>query len=171
MKDIKATRFTKIGTNPNAYINNYLNCFNVYEQFDSFEIIDYKIFYKGEVVFSANSDATFRQNIQCWISLGFFIKKNDILLKIIPSLSKNELLEHCKGILLVSSNDENINMYRNTILIKILRLSGVDISSDIIRTRDDVLTNEAIDKETGEFEKNIYIDEVFVRMVKELWGK
>ncbi len=172
MKDIRATRFSKIGTNPNAYINNYLNVFNVYEQFDSFEIEGYRIQEKGVVIFEAKSDATFRQNIQCWISLGFFMKSGDTLVKIIPSLTKDELFEHCKGMLLVSSNNENINMYRNTILIKVLNLVGVDvISFKNLRTRENSLTKEDVDSETGEFEKIISVDETFVDMVKILWGK
>ncbi len=65
MKDITRTRFTKIGTNPNTYINNFISYFNAYNQCAEFEVDGIRIVENNNEVFSCNSDTTFKQNIQC----------------------------------------------------------------------------------------------------------
>lgn len=171
MKIISSTRFSKVGTNPNKYINNYLIYLNQFDLGSIFVINDFSVKEMGIEIFSCNSRTTFRQNIQCWISLGFFICKDNKLIKIIPKINQEKLFKYIRGILLVESSDENINIYRNTCLIKILHLSNIDIFKNTsIKMREKKLEISDIEEETGEFEKILIEDKDFVNIVKIMWG-
>ncbi len=77
MNKLDEYKFSKIGTNPMKYFNNFYLYFN---RLPIGEIMktDYenlKITHDNVEIFSLNSPATFRQNIDCWIWMGLIIKK------------------------------------------------------------------------------------------------
>lgn len=170
MKLIDSTRFSKIGTNYSKYIDNYLKYLNHYDIGTSFEVNNLSLREMNVEIFCCNSITTFKQNIECWVSLGFFILKDKKLIKIIPKMKLEEIYRFVRGILLVESNDKNINMRRNTCLIKILYLCNVNVLEKSLKMRNRKLTIEDIQEEIGEFERILIEDHDFVKILKIMWG-
>jgi len=161
MKKI-GNHFQKIGTNPQKYLDNYQEKFLNINMQDELIICkeNFTISHNQVELISFSSDATFRQNIDCWVSFGLFIRKNEKLIKIFDDMNNHQFYEHLKGIIFVNSNIESINIYRNTILIKLINLMGLEVIEKFqLKCRTKNITKEDVTSETGIFEKKIINDE------------
>ena len=171
MKKI-GNKFSKIGTNPHKYVENYRLLFlNIGKQ----EILkirreDFSITHNGVEVKSFGSDATFRQNIDCWVGLGLFIKKDDKLVKVFENMNESDFYEYIRGIILVQSNNEKINVYRDTIIIKLMNFLGLEtIEKYNLSCRTKSIVKKDIDEETGKFEKELLNDKMLKSILKIIW--
>lgn len=167
-------KFSIIGTNPSKYIDNFFNYINPYEQLSKFDIILNKIEYYNNLVFEFNSSTTFRQNLECWDALGLIKKNKTSFTKIVPDFkSYDELLDYIKFSILIDTNNESTNIYRNTIIIKLLYLIDSSIlDNKTFTTRlNKTITFSDIEHEIGKFEQNIIKDKKYVEIIKILWGK
>ncbi len=173
MKTI-GNKFSKIGTNPSKYIENYkLYFLNIDKQ----EILkidkeNFSITHNGVQVIKFNSDATFRQNIDCWVGLGLFIKKDNRLVKIFENINESDFYQYLRGIILVQTNVEKINIYRDTIIIKLMNYINLEtIEKYNLSCRTKVITKKDIEDETGQFEKELIKDKVLKKTIKIIWEK
>lgn len=167
-------KFSIIGTNPSKYIDNFYNYINNYEQLSKFDIILNKIEYYNNFVVEFNSSTTFRQNLECWDALGLIKKNKTSFTKIVPDFkSYDELLDFIKFSILIDTNNESTNIYRNTIIIKLLYLidSSILDNKNFTTRLNKTITFRDIKNEIGKFEKNIIKDEKYVEIIKILWGK
>lgn len=167
-------KFSIIGTNPSKYIDNFYNYINNYEQLSKFDIILNKIEYYNNFVVEFNSSTTFRQNLECWDALGLIKKNKTSFTKIVPDFkSYDELLNFIKFSILIDTNNESTNIYRNTIIIKLLYLidSSILDNKNFTTRLNKTITFRDIENEIGKFEKNIIKDEKYVEIIKILWGK
>lgn len=166
MKNIFKNGFSKIGTNPSKYFNNYHIHLNIYPKGKILNIINLSICDNQFEIFKANSETTLRQNIDAWIWMGFIIKIDNTIIKIIDELSQDKLLEHIKYTLFIES-DKLVNKHRNTILIKLLSLNDKEnINFSLLDlTYDDVL------KECGNFENLLSKDIEYIKLIKKIWGQ
>ena len=167
-------KFSIIGTNPSKYIDNFYNYINNYEQLSKFDIILNKIEYYNNFVVEFNSSTTFRQNLECWDALGLIKKNKTSFTKIVPDFkSYDELLDFIKFSILIDTNNESTNIYRNTIIIKLLYLidSSILDNKNFTTRLNKTITFRDIENEIGKFEKNIIKDKKYVEIIKILWGK
>ena len=167
-------KFSIIGTNPSKYIDNFYNYINNYEQLSKFDIILNKIEYYNNFVVEFNSSTTFRQNLECWDALGLIKKNKTSFTKIVPDFkSYDELLDFIKFSILIDTNNESTNIYRNTIIIKLLYLidSSILDNKNFTTRLNKTITFRDIENEIGKFEKNIIKDKKEVEIIKILWGK
>jgi hypothetical protein len=169
---IIGNKFSKIGTNPHKYIENYrLYFLNIGKlEFLKIEKENYSINHNGVEVISFNSDATFRQNIDCWVGLGLFIQKDNKLLKVFDNMPESNFYQYIRGIILVQSNSEKINIYRDTIIIKLMNYIGLEtIKKYGLSCRSKAIEKRDIDEETGHFEKELIKNEVLAKLLKAIW--
>lgn len=167
-------KFSIIGTNPSKYIDNFYNYINNYEQLSKFDIILNKIEYYNNFVVEFNSSTTFRQNLECWDALGLIKKNKTSFTKIVPDFkSYDELLDFIKFSILIDTNNDSTNIYRNTIIIKLLYLidSSILDNKNFTTRLNKTITFRDIKNEIGKFEKNIIKDKKYVEIIKILWGK
>ena len=167
-------KFSIIGTNPSKYIDNFYDYINNYEQLSKFDIILNKIEYYNNFVVEFNSSTTFRQNLECWDALGLIKKNKTSFTKIVPDFkSYDELLDFIKFSILIDTNNESTNIYRNTIIIKLLYLidSSILDNKNFTTRLNKTITFRDIENEIGKFEKNIIKDKKYVEIIKILWGK
>ncbi len=158
------SRFQIVGTNPYHYIDNFINDLNsipigtiVIADLDKYVI---RLESSDEILFSGNSEATLKQNIDTWMSLGYIIKIGDNrYLKIIEETTMAKLLDYSSIIIFQEHFDEKINMFRNTIRIKLMYLIDKEYVSNNLElysaSRLKPITLEDIHKSTGTFEKEI----------------
>ena len=166
MKDIYNSRFSKIGTNPMKYLNNFELNINHLPKGEKLTIKELKLLHKDVEIFSANSEATFRQNIDAWVWMGFAIRKNkNEIIKIIESMSGYELIEYIKMMILVKSDEDLVNVHRNTILIKLLALNNNEKKSF-----NKNYTYAEVMKECGKFEEVISKDKKYIELITKIWG-
>ena len=173
MKKI-GNHFQKVGTNPQKYLDNYQQAFLNINKQDVFTINkgSFSILHNEVELISFNSDATFRQNIDCWVSFGLFIRKKEILIKIFDDMNNHQFYEHLKGIIFVNSNIESINIYRDTILIKLMNLIGLEVIDKFeLKCRTKNISKEDVISETGVFEKKIINDEILKKFLSIMWEK
>lgn len=172
MKEI-LNKFSIIGTNPSKYIENFYNYINSYEQLSEFELFVDKIEFYNHVVMEFNSSTTFRQNLECWEALGLIKKYKNSFIKVVSYFKTyDSLIEFIKFTLLIESNSDSTNIYRNTILVKLLYLIDPSLlNNQSFTTRlNKIITFKDIEHEIGKFEKNIINDEKYVKIIKILWG-
>ncbi|MGL4343280.1 MAG: hypothetical protein ACRCRZ_01830 [Metamycoplasmataceae bacterium] len=167
-------KFSIIGTNPQKYINNYLTYFVNISKQEKIEIDknNYSLIHRGITILSFNSDATFRQNIDCWVGLGLFNKKNNILIKMQDDMNEFDFYEYIKSMLFVHSDNDNINIYRDTILIKLTQIIAPEILKNItLRSNTRDVDQKIIEAEIGKFEKTIIKDEKLKKILLVIWGE
>ena len=169
---IIGNKFSKIGTNPHKYVENYrLYFLNIGKQ----EILkinkeNFSITHNGVEVKAFTSSATFRQNIDCWVGLGLFIKKDNTLIKVFDNMNESYFYEYVRGIIFVQSNDEKINIYRDTIIIKLMNFLGLEtIEKYNLSCRSKSIIKKDIDDETGKFEKQLLNDSILKSIVIIIW--
>lgn len=173
MKKI-GNKFSIVGTNPNKYIENYLNCFFNVPKLDEIKIIrsSNSLFHQYVELISFDSYTTLRQNIDCWVGLGFFARNGNKLIKIIDNMKEEYFYEHIKTTLLVETDIENINIYRDTILIKLMDMMNLEtIKRFNLSTRTKTIIIDDIKKEIGKFEKLIFNDKTFRKILEIMWGE
>lgn len=166
-------KFNKVGTNPMRYIENFLLYFNLFPIGIKFEIDDenFSILQDGVPVFNSNSITTLRQNIDCWLGLGLMIRDSNNLIKIVDNQNTEQLIDYSKGILICDSNDNKLNSYRDTILIKIVYMIDHNkIDPDVIFMKNHEISITDIEHEIGRYEKILFQDNKFIEIVKTMWG-
>jgi len=171
MKKI-SNKFSKIGTNPYKYIQNYRIYFGNIGKQETLKINkeNLSINHRGAEVITFNSDTTFRQNLDCWVGLGLFIKHDNELTKSFDSMLENDFYEYIRGIIFVHTNIENINTYRNTIIIKLMNLLGLEtIEKYNLSSRTKKITLKDIDDETGKFEKELIKNDILKKILIVMW--
>ncbi len=158
-------RFSKIGTNPMKYLNNFKYYLNNIPIGEEIKINGLNILHQDIVQISFNSNTTHRQNLDAWLWMGFIVQKDEnTYIKIIKSMNEEELLEHSKYNLLVNNKNKKINDHRKTIIIKLLTASNKkSVHNDY--------SFEEIYKEFGKYEEILLEDEKFIKILKILWGK
>lgn len=164
MKKIDISKFSKIGTNPYKYFENYKLYFNYFHVGQEFEIKNMGIYNDDVLIFECESETTIRQNIDAWIWMGFFVKKDYKLIKIIENdFTEIQLIDYIKIVLLIDSRNSLINKHRNTVLIKLLSLnSNTSISPNY--------SYDEIIKETGKFEKTLFEDKKYMKLLENILG-
>lgn len=167
MDRIDNFRFSKIGTNPKKYFDNYFLFINNLPIGCELEIDNDKwiISDEGIEIFNCNSDATFRQNIDAWIWMGFVIKINKSkIIKALDPMNENDLLEHSKYNLFLISKNSLTNIHRKTIIIKLLSLYH---NQSFHKNH----SYEEIKKECGKYEELLLKDKKFIELLDKKWGK
>ncbi len=158
-----SNKFQIVGTNPQCYVDNYI--FSINElPIGSILLIDnerfeVKIEYSDEVVFFAKSYATFMQNIDTWIGLGILIRKDDQLIKILPRIDRDFLLDFVSLNIFQKHYSEKVNIFRNTIRIKLLYMLDKKYLMDnfeLYSSTKKRIMGEDIEKSIGKFEHDIY---------------
>ena len=173
MKKI-GNHFQKVGTNPQKYLDNYQEKFLNIKKQDEFIIdkLNFSILHNEVELISFNSDTTFRQNIDCWLAFGLFIRENEKLIKIFDDMNEHQFYEYLKEIIFVNSNIESINIYRDTILIKLMNLMELEVIEKFkLKCRTKNITKEDVTSETGSFEKKIIKDEILKEFLLIIWEK
>lgn len=167
MKNIYETKFSKIGTNPNCYFENYKKYINRFLKGTKFIKKDLNLYFENEIIFNANSSTTFRQNLDAWLWMGFLIKINENeFIKIVDELNEDTLKQNIKWNLLKIDSSDLINQHRNTIIIKLLYADNENnINKNLVN-----VSFEEIKKECGKFEEIIIQDKQFVEIIKKIWG-
>lgn len=165
MNNLNNYKFSKIGTNPMKYFDNFYKYINNIPIGNQINIKDFKIIHQDVEIMKFNSYATIIQNIDCWIWMGLFVKISDkSFLKIIKeNLSKHELLEYIKYFLLIDSDEKKINQHRKTIITKLLTIKNN-------KSMNNNYSYEEIIKECGQFEKKLIEDEIFMKILQIKWG-
>ncbi len=165
MNNLNNYKFSKIGTNPMRYFENFYKYLNNIPIGDLLTIKNLTINHLDVKIIQFNSPTTLRQNLDCWLWMGLLIKKNDnSFLKIIKeNMPKNELLEYVKYFLFIESNEKKINQHRKTIITKLLTLKNN-------KSMNENYTFYEIKKECGEFEKKLMQDEIFINILNAKWG-
>ena len=159
--------FSKIGTNPMKYFDNYLKYINNLPKGETLLINDLRIIYNNVVIVKFKSATTLRQNLDAWIWMHFIIKKRDnSLIKIIDQMKDIDLIEHIKYSLFLQDNQELVNKHRNTILIKLLTITDHEKQNFLAKC-----SREEILKECGEFEKILASDVRYIELVNKVWNK
>lgn len=172
MKKIGNT-FSIVGTNPHKYVDNFLlNFINIGKlemlNIDKQNLI---ITHNGVEIIAFNSDTTMRQNIDCWVGLGLVIKSENHLIKIINNMNEFNFYEYIRGIVFVQTENNAINTYRDTILIKLMNLIQLEtIDKFKLSARSKNISIQDIQKETGVFEKKLIEDKKIVDFLKIIWG-
>jgi hypothetical protein len=106
------------------------------------------------------------------VGFGLFIRENEKLIKIFDDMNEHEFYEYLKGIIFVNSNIESINIYRDTILIKLMNLMGLEVIEKFkLKCRTKNITKEDVISETGVFEKKIIKDEILKEFLSIIWEK
>jgi hypothetical protein len=106
------------------------------------------------------------------VSFGLFIRKNDKLIKSFDDMNNHQFYEHLKGIIFVNSNIESINIYRDTILIKLMNLIELEVIEKFkLKCRTKNITKEDVISETGVFEKKIIKDKILKEFLSIIWEK
>lgn len=165
MSSINNYKFSKIGTNPQKYLDNFFYHLNNIPIGDELKIKNYNVYHEDVSIFSANSDATFRQNVDTWLWMGFVVRKNkNTLVKIIEELNKEELMNYSSKMLLLDSKDKMIDQHRKTIIIKLLTLNQKNSVHN-------GYSYEEIIKECGRYEENILKNKEIMNMLIMKWGK
>jgi hypothetical protein len=104
------------------------------------------------------------------VGLGLFIKKDDKLVKVFENMNESDFYEYIRGIILVQSNNEKINVYRDTIIIKLMNFLGLEtIEKYNLSCRTKCIVKKDIDEETGKFEKELLNDKMLKSILKIIW--
>ncbi len=164
-------KFQIVGTNPYHYISNFDRYFSTYIVGDEFQICKNNGFYitekdTGEIVFDGKSDATLRQNIDTWISNNFVVRKGDVLIKTIDRCDFAQLIESSKYLIFQKSLDPKINLYRDTIKVKLAYIINPKILGNIELYSSNKLKNieeEDIKKSIGKYEEILMNDKEFIK--------
>lgn len=168
MSKLEDYKFSKIGTNPYKYFDNfyiYLNRLPIGEML-KIDLTSFQVIHEEIEILRFNSSTTLRQNIDAWIWMGLIIKKDkNTIIKIINNdVSKNEMLEYIKYYLLIDNNNQLVNKHKKTIITKLLTLKNQ-------KSANDKYTYEEIIKECGKFEQMILKDSSYIKILEIKWGK
>ncbi|MGL5438241.1 MAG: hypothetical protein ACRDA7_00675 [Metamycoplasmataceae bacterium] len=173
MKEI-GNKFAIIGTNPDKYIENYLIIFTNIGKQEEIDIdkSNNNLKHNNFIIKSFNSDTTLRQNIDCWVSLGLFVEKDNKLIKIYDEVSRIKLYEIIKSMLIVDSDIKKINEYRDTIIFKLMYMLNLDVIKKYnLKSNTKIITYSDIEKEIGSFENKLIKDKKFTEIIKIFWGE
>ncbi len=158
-------KFSKIGTDPMVYFNNFCKYINylpigIELKIKGCEIVDSEV-----TIAKFNSPTTINQNIGAWVYMGFLIKKNkDTLIKVFNKLSEFDLLNISKYSLLQNSDSKIVNQHRKTIIIKLLTMLKGE-------SQHDNMSYEEILKHCKRYEEVLFNDIDYVNHLAKKWGK
>lgn len=164
--------YTKIGTDQNVYLENYINNINTYDLGTEFEIAKNGtiLYANSNEVFICNSNVTLIQNIESWIAFGFFIKISRDECKYIKAIDyydEYQLKEKLKAGLFIPSDEWKIQTIKNTLFLKILCLENENFLKGIdFKTSKKIVDFKYIIDDLKTFEKELFEDKKFVEIVK-----
>lgn len=170
MRLINNSMFIKIGTNPNKYVKNFILYLNHYKVGKIFEkdSENNRILDNGIEILNLNSATTFYQNLQAWEALGFIIMNDSEIVKIIPESTESKIYNYIREIILTYHFKEEINIYRSTIVIKLLNKLKIENFIDkynLTNKKNETLTVYEIEKETGKFENDLLSDRDYSKKI------
>jgi hypothetical protein len=111
--------YKNVGTNPYAYVQKFRTLNNKIGSFftrDGNVLLDFN---SRDILCEFQSTTTFNQCISCWETLGF-VKKIGVKYLILFDTNDNDLIFRSKFNILLDSNNQLINQYRDSIILKIL---------------------------------------------------
>lgn len=167
IKNIYTYKFSKIGTNPKRYFDNYFLNINHLEKGSVLLINELDVIHENIKILTLNSPTTLRQNIDCWIWMGFIIKIDNQLIKIVDKMSEQELIEHSKYTLLIPHTDDLVNKHRNTEIIKLLVISNKNDKQLLNHLQ---CSYEEILKECGRYEEIVLSDKKYIKIINAFLG-